>query len=153
MISHVVRSAVVTITVGCILAGCGEPTGPDAFAGTYRLLRYEGQPLPVFYVPTNGGTISLVDQRIVLGDDGQGVATNVYEESPTGRRIPVSRSLDYVVRGSRIEITLLCFSFSSLSTESSCAAGPHLTGERSGNGLALAPPTSSKPASTYDRVR
>ena len=149
-----VRSTIAGLALA-VLTACGETTGPDGVAGAYRLQRFEGQPLPAFYMQTGVGVLSVVDEHLILGDDGKGVSTTVYEEvsnaTPNGRLIPVTRGLEFVVRGSRVEITFVCPP--SASTAASCAAGPHLTGERIGTSLALGRPVSSKPASTYGRVR
>lgn len=154
MIPRLVRSTLTVVAVAGVVTGCGDPSGPDAVAGTYRMQRFEGQLLPAYYMSIEGGVLSLVEEHMILGDDGKGVVTTVYEQSSTGRRVPVTRGLDYVVRGSRIEITLPCLpSPSSFSPAASCVVGPHLTGERIGVGLALGSPVSSKPASTYQRVR
>ena len=152
MIRNVVRSTIAALVVAGALSGCGDSTGPDALAGTYRLQRYEGQPLPVFFMQTSIGTLSVLDEVLLFGDDGEGVSTIVYREvstvNPAGVSIPVTRGFDYDVNGTRVEITFACPSNSA----ASCAAGPHLTGERIAGGLALGPPVSSKPASTYART-
>jgi hypothetical protein len=151
MIRNVVRSTMAAFVLAGAVGGCSDSTGPDAVAGTYRLQRYEGQPLPVFFMQTSIGTLSVLDEVLVFGDDGEGVSTIVYREvstaNPAGVSIRVTRGFDYDVNGTRIEITFAC-----PDGGASCAAGPHLTGDRIAGGLALGRPVSSKPASTYART-
>jgi len=65
---------------------------------------------------------------------------------PQGSDFSYAQALSYVVRGSRIEITFIC------PPNADCIAGPHLVGEQIDSGLALGPPASSRPASTYKRI-
>ena len=157
MVPRFVRSTLVGVAFAGAAAGCTSATGPDAVAGTYQMQRYEGQPLPARFLETTAGVVSVWEERIVLGDDGRGVSTTVYQEVTSatpgvGRLFSVTHGLDYIVRGRRVEITYDCPSLSSFLSPS-CSAGPHLTGERTGAGLALGRPVSSKPASMYGRVR
>ena len=156
MIRRMGRSVMVGIVIGVAASGCRDPIGPDGVAGNYRLERYEGMPLPAFVLRTSTGVISMLEERILLGDDGKGVAMTVFVEVDDATRverlIPVTRGLDFIVRAGQIEITFVCRS-SPATTSGSCVVGPHLTGERTTGQLALGRPVSSKPASIYRRVR
>ena len=132
--------------------GCtNDSTGPDRFAGTYDLVRYEGVPLPAVLSRSSSTSVSLVTQRLLLGDAGTGVmATSVLEVNARtllGSPLSYSSGLTYVLVGGKIAITFVC------PPTADCVAGPHLVGERTGDDLTLAPPTSSKPASVYARAR
>ena len=149
MIRGFVRTAAHALAVLTIQA-CSDSLGPEDFAGTYQLERYEGRTLPAVVTQSTFGTLFMVSQRIVLGDNGRGVimTTSRTEDpvTPQGADISYSRQVGYVVRGSRVELTIIC------PPEADCIAGPHYIGERVSSGLALGSPASSKPASIYKRV-
>ena len=130
--------------------GCSSSTGPDEFTGRYDLERYEGQTLPAVTFQSSAGESFVVAQRIILGDNGNGVITStlrtVQLQPPRDETFPVARPVTFTVSGTRIEITYIC------PPNADCIAGPHLVGERSGNSLVLAWPASSKPASVYKRI-
>src|SRR5687767_1941519 len=144
-----IRSIVLAASVALATTGCGDATSPDDFAGSYRLERYEGLQLPALVSKTSFGTVSIIDEQLFLSDNGEGVALTTFREvnqvMPQGKLHDFTRRLDYVLRGSRIEITYEC------PPNANCIAGPHAVGELVNGGLSLAAPTSSKPASIYTR--
>jgi hypothetical protein len=156
MIRRMGRSVMVGFVIGVAANGCRDATGPDGVAGNYRLERFEGMPLPAFVLRTSTGVVSMLDERILLGDDGKGVAMTIFVEvndaTRVERLIPVTRGLDYSVRDGQIQITFVCPPLPA-TTSASCVVGPHLTGERTTDQLALGRPVSSKPVSIYRRVR
>ena len=146
-----ISAIMVGVLVGALAGGCGDATGPGGLAGAYRLERYEGREIPAVVTQTNFGSVSIVGERILLGDDGNSVVfttiREVNEVTPQGNTLSYTRAFDYVVRDGRIEITYECPPLAD------CLAGPHTVGELVGGGLALGAPASSKPASIYSRVR
>lgn len=130
--------------------GCGDSVGPHTLAGRYELVRYEGNRLPAITNQSPSGTSYVVGQRFVIGADGTGTVSiagkTVDAAHPQGDAYSYSHPFTYRVRDNRIEITYVC------PPNADCIAGPHLTGERLSGGLALSPPTSSKPASLYTRI-
>jgi hypothetical protein len=144
--------SVVGIALAVLTAqACGDGTGPGRFTGSYDLRRYEGVPIPVITSQSDAGSVSIVAQRIVLGDDGKGGMSTtirvVNAVTPQGALTGYSQALTYVGLGAKIAITFIC------PPNADCLAGPHLVGERNGDDLTVARPQSSKPASVYSRVR
>ena len=129
---------------------CSDATGPGRFAGTYRLDRFQGQALPAVMFQGVGGATYIVNERIMLDDKGEGIifttSKTVDSQNPSGESVSYARALSFTVRDARIEITYIC------PPNADCIAGPHIVGERVGRDLALAPPSSSKPASFYKRL-
>jgi hypothetical protein len=149
MIRGFVRT-VASVLAALAIQACSDGIGPDDFAGTYQLERFEGRTLPAVVTQSTFGTLFMISQRIVLGDNGKGVVVttsrSVDDVTPQGADVTSSRVVGYVVRGSRVELTVVC------PPDADCIAGPHYIGERVSGGLALGPPESSRPASIYKRV-
>lgn len=145
-----VRAVFLVVFAAVASQSCSEPSGPDGLPGAYRLERFEGRALPAVMNQSSAGTVFIVSQRVILGDDGKGgtitEGRSVDDAHPQGSDFSYAQALSYVVRGSRIEITFIC------PPNADCIAGPHLVGERIVGGLALAAPVSSRPASTYNRI-
>jgi hypothetical protein len=150
MTRRLVRAVFLAVSAAVAVQGCSDTSGPDGPPGIYRLERYEGRELPAIVNQSSAGTVFIVSQRVILGDDGKGeISTegrSVDGAHPQGSDFSYAQALSYVVRGARIEITLICPPYAD------CIAGPHLVGERIVGGFALGPITSSRPASTYKRV-
>jgi hypothetical protein len=153
MTSMTARSNASLALVLALAAGqaCSDPTGSDRFVGTYQLTRYEGQTLPVTLQQTSAGSVSLIGERLVIGDNGKAhKSTTVHEvnaQTPLGAALSFAQQYAYVIRGSRIELTFIC------PPDADCIFVSPIVGERSGSSLSLSPAASSKPASTYARVR
>ena len=147
MRQRLVGSVIAFLAVGA----CGDPTGPGRFAGSYRLDRYEGVPLPATTYQAGTTSVTILQQSLMLGEEGTGVASSttrvVDPDTPQGEENTFSQLLRFEVRNGMIEITFVC------PPDADCIAGPHLVGTRVDGGLALSPPTSSRPASIYRRVR
>jgi hypothetical protein len=141
--------AALIATVAFTLA-CSDGSGPGDLAGRYRLERYEGSPLPAVRFQSSDGTTLVVSEQIVLDEDGEGLRFNtgrtVDAAHPQGDDYSYTQALTYQVRNGQIAITFIC------PPNADCIAGPHLVGERVAGGIALAPPTSSKPASIYKQI-
>ena len=150
-VARSMAGAALTLATVAALGCSNDPTGPDDFAGTYDLVRYEGSPIPVIQTQSSAGTVTIVAERILLGDDGKGIkSTTVIEvnaQTPQGAPLAYASGFTYALVGSSIAITFIC------PPNASCIAGPHLVGERAGSDLILARPASSKPASVYARAR
>ena len=152
MIRRLVRTtAAALLTLGALSAqACSDALGPDDFAGTYQLERYEGMSLPAVQGRSGSRTFLIVSQRVVLGDNGKGVilttARTADDGVPPGPDVSSSSEVGFVVRDGHVEVTIVC------PPNAGCIAGPHFVGERVAGGLALAWPASSKPASIYKRI-
>jgi hypothetical protein len=134
-----------------VVSACDNPTGPEQFAGRYRLERYEGAAMPAISYESGSTSVTILQASLLLGEEGTGVLTTttrvVDPVRPQGEEDTFSQLLRFGVRDGRIEITFVC------PPNADCIAGPHLVGEEVDGDLALAPPTSSKLASIYRRVR
>ena len=152
MIRRLARTAAAALlTLGAFtVQACSDPLGPDDFAGTYQLERYEGMSLPAVQGRSGSRTFLIVSQHVVLGDNGRGVilttSRTVEEGVLPGPDVSMSSEVGFVVRDGYVEVTIVC------PPNASCIAGPHYVGGRVGGGLALAWPASSKPASIYKRI-
>ncbi|MDF2771816.1 MAG: hypothetical protein K0S86_1310 [Geminicoccaceae bacterium] len=148
MVGRMVRGG---IGVALVLAaqGCSDASGLDPVE-MYRMEQFEGAPLPAVVFQDNAVSSTMLGAEALLLRGGQGRMTttlrNVDPATPEGRVESHTFRFTYVVGGTRIEITYEC------PANADCIAGPHLTGERLPDRLALAPPTSSKLASIYRRV-
>ena len=149
MRQRVLRSALPFVVLAVV--ACSDTTGPDHFAGSYRLERYEGAALPAVTYQAGTTSVTILRQSLMLGEEGTGVATSttrvVDPTTPQGSENTFSSLLRFEVRGGKIEITYVC------PPDADCIAGPHLVGERVDGSLVLSPPASSRPASIYRRVR
>jgi len=152
MIRRVVRTAAAALlTLGAFSAqACSDALGPDDFAGTYQLERYEGMTLPAVQARVGVRTFLIVSQRVVLGDNRRGVilttSRTLNDGAPEGPDVSISSEVGFVVRDGHVEVTIVC------PPNAGCIAGPHYVGGRVAGGLALAWPASSKPASIYKRI-
>ena len=150
MTRSLVRSVFLVIFAAVAVQACSDASGPDGLPGTYRLERFEARELPAVTNQSSAGTVFIVSQRVILGDEGKGgtitEGRSVDDAHPQGSDFSYAQALSYVVRGARIEITFIC------PPNADCIAGPHLVGEQIDSGLALGPPASSRPASTYKRI-
>jgi len=150
MTRSLVRAVFLVVFAAVAAQSCSEPSGPDGLPGIYRLARFEGRELPAVMNQSSAGTVFIVSQRVILGDDGKGgtltEGRSIDDAHPQGSDFSYAQELSYVVRGGRIEITFIC------PPNADCIVGPHLVGEQIVGGLALGPPASSRPASTYKRV-
>jgi hypothetical protein len=153
MIRTAVRSiAGIALTVAVAVGqGCSDATSPDAFVGTYQLERYEGLPLPAVRQQTSAGSLSVVSELLVVGNDGSALMSTTVREvsaqTPQGANQSYTSQYRYVVRGSSIELTFVC------PPNANCIVGSPIVASRTSGGLATARRESSKPASFYRRIR
>ncbi|HEX6054043.1 MAG TPA: hypothetical protein VFZ21_32455 [Gemmatimonadaceae bacterium] len=148
MVGRMVRGG-----IGAALAlaaqACSDASGLDPVE-LYRMEQFEGVRLPALVFQGDGVSSTIVGAEALLLRGGQGRMTttlrNVDPATPEGRIESHAFRFTYVVGGTRIEITYEC------PPNADCMPGPHLTGERLPDRLALAPPTSSRLASIYRRV-
>jgi hypothetical protein len=112
--------------------------------------KFEGTPLPALVFEGGGTSQTMLEQHVLLSRDGNGlIATKtraVDAASPQGRIESSSTAITWAMEGASIRITYACPPFAD------CIAGPHLWGDLVGDRLSLAPPWSSKLASTYRRT-
>ena len=153
MIRRLVRTAAATALLTLVAfsaQACSDVLGPEDFAGTYQLERYEGMALPAIQSRVGAMTFLIVSQRFVLGDNRKGVILTTWrtvnDGAPQGPDVSSSSEVGFVVRDGHVEVTIVC------PPNASCIAGPHYVGGRVAGGLALAWPASSKPASIYKRI-
>jgi hypothetical protein len=145
--ARVVRGLVGALAVA-LAQGCSDTSAVD-LVEVYALERYEGAPLPAVVFAGSGISNTILAAEVMLFGGGGGREMTTFgavdAASPQGRVESRDLAFTYVLRGTRIEITYVC------QDTADCIAGPHLTGERTGDHLAISPPTSSKLASIYRR--
>jgi hypothetical protein len=115
-----------------LLAGCGEPLGPEDVAGTYVLRSVAGELLPAVAVASDDATFRIVADTLRLRADGTGrrLTTTEIEPAvaPAGGNGPEvvrgERALRFRVVSARVEIEYVC------GINEMCVAPPHLSGRR-----------------------
>ena len=123
------RAALLAIV---LLAGCGEPLGPEDVAGTYVLRSIAGEPLPAVSLASGDGTFRIVADTLRLRADGTGRRLTTAEielaVAPAGEDgqevVRGERALRFRVVGARVEIEYVC------GINEMCVAPPHLSGRR-----------------------
>lgn len=128
-----VRRSQAALLAIVLLAGCGEPLGPEDVAGTYVLRSIAGELLPAVALASGDGAFRIVVDTLRLRADGTGrrlTATEIeLAAAPAGgdgqEIVRGERELRLRVVSARVDIEYVC------GINEMCVAPPHLSGRRS----------------------